>query len=175
MSRLILFSGGVESTAMLTLANEKDIVTTIRDTSKDIYRTYNEKSVEEITKKLEITLHYTDLALPLKHRKYFHYQLLTFIHVAGLWVSRFPEIKEVWYGLSSVGPAEVAKKDFDYCVDFWKRSHPNIELVFPLQHMGKKDIWKLIPKDVQKLVINCNQKIQCNRCHKCSELRQLKG
>ena len=177
MSRLILFSGGVESTAMLTLANENDIVTTIRDTSKDMYRTYSEKAVEEITKKLEIPLHYTDIALPLKHRKDFLYQLLTFIHAAGLWVTRFPEIKEVWYGLDKDGGAGVAKKDFDYCVDFWKRSYPNIELVFPFQYMETKDIWKLIPKDIQKLVINCThpQKIQCNDCHKCSVLRKLKG
>lgn len=174
MSRLILFSGGVESTAMLTLRNPQDIITTVRDTSKSIYRNYNEKAVEEIAKHLGVKIHYTDIAIPIEHKKNNLYQLLTFVHIAGLWVTRFPSIKEVWYGLKKGEPIESMRKEFDWCVDMWGHAYPNTKLSFPFKDMEKGQIWKLIPDDLKPLVINCNEVNPCHTCSKCTELQKLR-
>ena len=174
MSKLILFSGGVESTAMLTKATKDDIVMVIRDTSPKAYITYHPNRVEEIAKAFGIKLHYTDIKIPIERERNFVYQLWTFIPVALLWTSRFPRITEVWYGLNNQEPSDVAKKDFDKCLEIWKTANSNITLKFPFRHLSKQQQWKMIPKHVQPLITSCLFGKFCGICHKCIELKELK-
>lgn len=175
MSRLILFSGGVESTAMLTLASKSDIVTTVRDTSEKMYTTHHSDSVEAITKSFGLDLHYTDLRIPLAHERTSLYQLLTFINLAGLWVTRFPRITEVWYGITKDEPCTTMRSTFDHCVGVWNAQHPKVPLKFPLSHLSKQEIWDMIPEGIQPLVSNCIFESKCGQCRKCIELKNLRS
>ena len=113
MSRLILFSGGVESTALLTKASKDDIVMTIRDTSPNHYHTYHPNRIEEVARAMKVQIQYTDIKIPIEKSKGFVYQLWTFIPIAIMWASRFPEINEIWYGLNNTEPSALAKDDFE--------------------------------------------------------------
>lgn len=45
----------------------------------------------------------------------------------------------------------------------------------PLAHRTKLDLFKLIPRPVQEMVITCQQKVEaCGKCHKCKELEAVK-
>lgn len=175
MSRIILFSGGVESTAMLTLANKDDIVMTIRDTSPNHYYTYHPIAIEKIASAMNHEIQYTDIKIPTEKTKKFLYQLWTFVPIAIIWASRFPEIKEVWYGLNSSEPSTNAKEDFQKCVNTWRTAFPKIMLRFPLKYLSKEQQWNMIPKRVQPLISNCLYNNFCGVCRKCVELKQLRG
>lgn len=172
--KLVLFSGGVESTAMLNLVSDKDIVTTLRDNSSDIPNSYNQDAVENICGELGIKVHYTDLSIPIRHERPNLYQFLTFVHVAGLWVTRFPKITEVLHGLNADEPRGYFKEIFDRYINIWNSFYPNTKFVFPFKDMKKIDIWNLIPERIKPLVISCNQPIPCNHCNKCVELKDLR-
>ena len=174
MSRLILFSGGVESTAMLTRATKNDIVMTIRDTSPRAYITFHQNRVEEIAKLMHVKIHYTDIKIPIEREKDFVYQLWTFVPIAILWASRIPRITEVWYGLNNQEPSDMARKDFEKCVQVFKVAYPNVALKFPLRHLTKKQQWDIIPSNVQPLITSCLFNKFCGTCHKCLELKELR-
>lgn len=176
MNRLILFSGGVESTAMLTKAKKDDIVMAIRDTSPDNHYTYHPNRIEEVARAMDVQIQYTDLKIPI-HKEDFVYQLWTFIPISIMWVSRFPSIKEVWYGLNNKepSPAPIVQDSFDKCVRMWKIACPDVSLKFPLRHLSKEQQWNMIPKRVQPLISNCLYNNFCGVCRKCVELKQLRG
>jgi 7-cyano-7-deazaguanine synthase in queuosine biosynthesis len=174
LSRLILFSGGVESTALLTKASKDDIVMTIRDTSPDDYYTYHPNRIEEVARAMKVQIQYTDLKIPI-HKKQFVYQLWTFIPVAIMWVSRFPEINEIWYGLNNMEPSVSAKDDFEKCIKIWKIAFPQINLRFPLRRFSKEQQWSMIPKHIRPLITTCLNNNFCGTCRKCIELKKLRG
>lgn len=176
MFNLILFSGGVESTALLTKAKKDDIVMTIRDTSPDDHYTYHPNRIEEIAKAMNVKIHYTDLKIPIK-KEDFVYQLWTFIPISIMWASRFPSIKEVWYGLNNTEPSStpVVQDSFDRCVRMWKTTFPNVSLKFPLRHLSKEQQWQIIPKHVQPLITTCLYNTFCGNCRKCLELKKLRS
>jgi len=176
MSRLILFSGGVESTAMLTKANRDDIIMTIRDTSPDDHYTYHPNRIEEIARAMNVKIQYTDLKIPTM-KEQFVYQLWTFVPVCMMWTSRFPSIKEVWYGLNNKEPSSipVVQDSFDRCIKMWKVAFPEIPLKFPLRHLSKEQQWKMIPKHVQPILTNCLYNNFCGTCRKCLELKSLRS
>jgi len=176
LSRLILFSGGVESTALLTKAKKDDIVMTIRDTSPEDYYTYHPNRVEEVAKAMNVKIQYTDIKIPI-HREDFVYQLWTFIPISIMWASRFPSIQEVWYGLNNKEPSTlpVVQDSFDRCVKIWKVAFPNVTLKFPLRHLSKEQQWKMIPKHVQPLITTCLYNTFCGKCRKCLELKNLRS
>ena len=63
MSRLILFSGGVESTALLTRANRFDhILTVVDESSEEMMTTFRKDSVEAILKHFNLRGHYMTIS-----------------------------------------------------------------------------------------------------------------
>jgi 7-cyano-7-deazaguanine synthase in queuosine biosynthesis len=176
MSRLILFSGGVESTALLTKASKDDIVMTIRDTSPNDHYTYHPNRIEEIARAFKVKIQYTDLKIPIM-KEQFVYQLWTFIPIAMMWCSRFPQITEVWYGLNNrePSPAPIVQESFEKCKKIWSIAFPEISLKFPLRHLSKDQQWKMIPKHIQPLISNCLNNNFCGLCRKCVELKHLRG
>lgn len=175
MSRLILFSGGVESTALLTKASKDDIVMTIRDISPNDHYTYHPNRIEEVARAMNVQIQYTDLKIPIQKTKGFVYQLWTFVPISIMWISRFPEITEVWYGLNNTEPSTSAKNDFERCVKIWKVAFPQIDLRFPLRHLSKEQQWVMIPKHVRPLISTCLNNNFCGTCRKCVELKKLRG
>ena len=175
MSRLILFSGGVESTALLTKASKDDIVMTIRDTSPNHYYTYHPSRIEEVAKAMKVQIQYTDIKIPIEKSKGFVYQLWTFIPITIMWASRFPEINEIWYGLNNTEPSALAKDDFEKCVKIWKIAFPQINLRFPLRRFSKEQQWSMIPKHIRPLITTCLNNNFCGTCRKCIELKKLRG
>ena len=175
MSRLILFSGGVESIAMLTKASKDDIVMTIRDTSLNHYHTYHPNRIEEVARAMKVQIQYTDIKIPIEKSKGFVYQLWTFIPITIMWASRFPEINEIWYGLNNTEPSALAKDDFEKCVKIWKIAFPQINLRFPLRRFSKEQQWSMIPKHIRPLITTCLNNNFCGTCRKCIELKKLRG
>lgn len=175
MSRLILFSGGVESTALLTKASKDDIVMTIRDTSLNHYHTYHPNRIEEVARAMKVQIQYTDIKIPIEKSKGFVYQLWTFIPITIMWASRFPEINEIWYGLNNTEPSALAKDDFEKCVKIWKIAFPQINLRFPLRRFSKEQQWSMIPKHIRPLITTCLNNNFCGTCRKCIELKKLRG
>jgi len=174
LSRLILFSGGVESAALLTRASKDDIVMTIRDTSPNDHYTYHPNRIEEIARAFKVKIQYTDLKIPIQKEKNFVYQLWTFIPVAIIWTSRFPQIKEVWYGLNNTEPSESAKNDFERCIKIWSFAFPEVSLKFPLRNLSKEQQWKMIPKNIRPMITTCLYNNFCGTCRKCIELQNLR-
>jgi 7-cyano-7-deazaguanine synthase in queuosine biosynthesis len=175
LSRLILFSGGVESIAMLTKASKDDIVMTIRDTSLNHYHTYHPNRIEEVARAMKVQIQYTDIKIPIEKSKGFVYQLWTFIPITIMWASRFPEINEIWYGLNNTEPSALAKDDFEKCVKIWKIAFPQINLRFPLRRFSKEQQWSMIPKHIRPLITTCLNNNFCGTCRKCIELKKLRG
>ena len=175
MSRLILFSGGVESVAMLTKASKDDIVMTIRDTSPNHYHTYHPNRIEEVARAMKVQIQYTDIKIPIEKSKGFVHQLWTFTPIAIMWASRFPEINEIWYGLNNTEPSALAKDDFEKCIKIWKIAFPQINLRFPLRRFSKEQQWSMIPKHIRPLITTCLNNNFCGTCRKCIELKKLRG
>ena len=149
---------------------------TIRDTSPDDHYTYHPNRIEEVARAMGVQIQYTDLKIPI-HKKQFVYQLWTFIPVSIMWVSRFPEITEVWYGLNNTEPSNspIVQDSFDKCVKAWKTACPTIALKFPLRHLSKEQQWRMIPKHVRPLISTCLNNNFCGSCRKCVELKKLRG
>ena len=176
MNRLILFSGGVESTALLSLATPNDILVTIRDESPNgIPLTYEPEAVRTISEHYGFKVNYCSVKLPYDEGKpKFVYQLWLFHSIVSLWLAKDNSVKEVWYGLNKEEYSKVYK-DFQNIKDSWPILHPSVELKHPLVHLSKEEQWNLIPGDVKPMVRNCLFNFNCRQCKKCLELKKLKG
>ena len=148
---------------------------TIRDTSPNHYYTYHPSRIEEVARAMGVQIQYTDLKIPIQKAKGFVYQLWTFIPIAIMWASRFPEINEIWYGLNNTEPSALAKDDFEKCVKIWKIAFPQINLRFPLRRFSKEQQWSMIPKHIRSLITTCLNNNFCGTCRKCVELKKLRG
>jgi hypothetical protein len=155
MSRLILFSGGVESTALMTMATPDDIALVIRPTDvKDVQAalTYKQSSIDAISKFFNISVHYGEYVLPRIQTKTSHvHQMKMFIGMVHLMVSRYPSIVEVWCGRNCDEP------------------NPNVPFLHPLDHLSKVEQMVLIPKEIRHHISSCVTHNNCGYCFKCKE------
>lgn len=176
MNRLILFSGGVESTALLSIATPNDIIVTIRDESPNgIPLTYEPGAVRSISKYYGFKVNYCSINLPYDPgQPKFVYQVWLFHSIVSLWLAKDSSVKEVWYGLNKEEYSKVYK-DFHKIKDAWPILHPSVELKHPLVHLSKKEQWNLIPDVVKPMVRTCLVNFNCQQCRKCLELKELKG
>ena len=176
MKRLILFSGGIESTAMMVIKDEADVVITIEDESPNEMPTFKRYAVDSISKVMNFDVNYCKIQIPSERpTEHFVYQLWTFVSIASLWVNRDTSIKEVWYGLNSNEPYQPCMEQFERIVKGWEAMHPNVKLVFPLRAMTREQQWRIIPDNIKLLVRNCMFNKNCRQCRKCVELMTFKG
>lgn len=186
MKRLILFSGGVESTALVTIKQDTDVVITIEDTSTGERPSFHRPAILNIAEQLHFSVQFCSFTLPcVRNRMHFAYQLWSFACVAALWLTKDPAITEVWYGLnkSSIPEHDIhhPRKRFAQLEAGWNAWHPTIPLQFPLKDYTKIEQWKMIPDHIKPLVRTCvhniypERDVNCGHCHKCEELRLLKG
>lgn len=174
MSRLILFSGGVESTALLSQARPGDVLLTILPTYPNDWATFRKNSAEAIAKHHGLEIRYARIEMPLEPMPYtFVHQMRSFISVANLWVAKDKLITEVWCGRNSKEPGESLAPFIEQMMAAWAVLHPAVSFLHPLDHLSKRQQWELIPATIRSLVSTCMFHRMCGTCKKCLELTCL--
>lgn len=173
--RLILFSGGVESTALLTLAKPDDIVLNV--VAEGEPKTSSWRAIENIARHFDIRVERAYISSGgASEEGRSVYQLYWLTAVASLRVMQKPKITEVWYGLHAGEPhAGSVQEDFIALRKTWEAVHPNVKLMWPLYHLTKEQQWDLIPEEIRYMVRNCYYLNNCGTCKKCLELKSLSG
>lgn len=173
MSRLILFSGGVESTALMTMSTPDDIAFVIRptDVSSDRELTYNQSSVEAITGLYGLQLHYATFSIPklAEMKDCFVHQMKTFIGLAHIMVNQYPFITEVWCGRNCDEPSPAIAPMIEQHMAAWAILNPNVPFLHPLDHLSKVEQMALIPKEIRHHISSCVTHNNCGYCFKCKE------
>lgn len=167
--KLILFSGGVESTALLTQANHDDIALVIDPVYANDMVTYRKHTMEQIAKAYGLNVVYVNFQLPEFQDSVFVHQMSTFISVCNLMVQRNPQITEVWCGRNVLEPTQDIREFIEKNMAGWNTLHPDIPFNHPLEHLTKKQQWDLIPENIRPLVSSCIYHKFCGRCYKCKE------
>ena len=173
MSRLILFSGGVESTALMTMSTPNDIAFVIRPMDmKEVSTalTYKQSSIDAISKFFNMPVHYGEYMLPRIQTKTSHiHQMKMFIGMAHLMVNRYPDITEVWCGRNCDEPSPAIASMIEQHMAAWPILNPTIPFLHPLDHLSKVEQMALIPKEIRHHISSCVTHNNCGRCYKCKE------
>jgi|688.fasta_scaffold239347_3 hypothetical protein len=173
MSRLIFFSGGVESTALLNQADPmEDVLITILPTFPRDMITSKLESAQAIAERFGFTVNYAQIQLPVEPEPYnFVHQVRTFFSVANLWVAKDLRITELWFGrcLEDVSPPSRPAN----IIPAWNLLYSNIPWSRPLENVSKWDQWQSIPVDVRSMVSSCVTYNNCGKCYKCQEVQKL--
>jgi hypothetical protein len=173
MSRLIFFSGGVESTALLNQADPmEDVLITILPTFPRDMITSKLESAQAIAEQFGFTVNYAQIQLPVEPEPYnFVHQVRTFFSVANLWVAKDLRITELWFGrcLEDVSPPSRPAN----IIPAWNLLYSNIPWSRPLENVSKWDQWQSIPVDVRSMVSSCVTYNNCGKCYKCQEVQKL--
>jgi 7-cyano-7-deazaguanine synthase in queuosine biosynthesis len=174
VSRLILFSGGVESTALLSQARHDDVLLTIQPTYPNDLATYRQGSAEQIAERYGLKMNFAGATVPLEPRPYrFVHKMRVFVSVANLWVAKDASITEVWCGRNAKEPGPSLAPFINQMMDAWDVLQPTVPFLHPLDHLSKREQWELIPQDVRPLVSTCMFHRMCGTCKKCLELTCL--
>lgn len=174
MSRLILFSGGVESTALLSQAKPEDVLLTILPTFPSDMATFRKKSAEAIARHYGLEVRYVQIEILLEPLPYtFVHQMRVFVSVANLWVAKDTRITEVWCGRNIKEPGSAIASFIEQMMSAWKILHPQVSFLHPLDHLSKREQWELIPEEIRPLVSSCVFHCMCGTCYKCLELTCL--
>lgn len=185
--RIILFSGGVESTAMLEMMDEDDILLTYKDKyfighSNIDGVPENLKAIADYYKK---KVHYFELHFSKNNIIHAH-NTTHLIPIAGMLVHRYPQIKEVWFGLSKDDMYKMTYKELgtyalgwyhdEVFLHFWNEVFPNVPLYSPVKDLTKVQLWEMIPDEIKKYTVSCEllegslaDGGGCGDCWKCHE------
>lgn len=170
MSRLILFSGGVESTALLTMSRPDDVVLTINPSFASEVETYRRDLSEQIADHFGRTVQYASITASVDPAPFqFVHQMRAFISVCNLWVAKDTRITEVWCGRNSAEPGEKLRPFIEQMMQAWAVLHPNVAFLHPLDHLSKREQLALIPEAVRPLISSCMHHRWCGTCKKCLE------
>ena len=168
--RLILFSGGVESTALLTRALPGDVLLTIEPTFPNDRPTYHPRNARQIAAMFGHKVHFAHASIPLEPLPYrFVHQMRVFVSLCNLWVAKDARITEVWCGRNSAEPGPKLKPFIDQMMAAWAVLQPQVPFLHPLDHLSKRQQWELIPPEVRHLVSSCMHHQMCGTCAKCLE------
>lgn len=174
MSRLILFSGGVESTALLSRSQLGDVLLTILPTYPNDVATFRKGTAEDIAHHYGLEVRYARIEVPLEPLPYnFVHQMRSFVSVANLWVAKDTAITEVWCGRNAKEPGPTLAPFIDQMMAAWAVLHPAVPFLHPLDHLSKREQWELIPSALRDLVSSCIHHRMCGTCKKCLELTCL--
>lgn len=167
--RLILFSGGVESTALLTRCSRDDVALVVAPTFNNDFATYRKSTCEQLAKRFGVKLVYAKADIPELGAQTFVHQMSAFIGLCNLMVARNPRITEVWCGRNSAEPSADIKDYIERNMAAWGLLQPDVPFLHPLDHLSKREQWALIPADARPLVSSCIYHSFCGMCHKCKE------
>ena len=177
MSRLIFFSGGVESTALLNDADPmEDVLVTILPTFPRDMITSKLESAQAIADRFGFTINYAQIQLPIEPEPYnFVHQFASFIAVAHLWVVKDSSITEIWAGRNSA-EVPVVHDPLNFKTQqlaAWNFMHPSIPFRHPMEKLTKIQQWESIPLYLRHLVSSCVTYNNCGKCYKCVEFQQM--
>lgn len=166
--RAILFSGGVESTALLTMADKEDVLLLV-EPYRGAYVTFLAH------KALKVAAYFGNRVEFLKP-PFFDPAGNTFedfpmlLPLASIWVGTRPGYKNVWFGANSTDwPQPHRRERWERMLAAFNLAHPDCNLQTPLRHLTKLQQWELIPASVRPLVHTCNRQTVCGKCGKCLE------
>lgn len=163
---IIFFSGGVESTALLSIAPPTSIAISVKiDNFNFMPNIYN---IKKIIEQYKIPLEVITLDIKLQKEKWFH-QLNILLTTSILLVNSYKNITNIWYGQNSIEPLSSNEYIFNKIHNDWKYMFPNIEFSAPLKSKSKREQWDLIPNKIKPLVSSCITNNNCKTCHKCME------
>jgi 7-cyano-7-deazaguanine synthase in queuosine biosynthesis len=183
--RLIFFSGGLDSTALLTLSKPDDIIVCIVDTVDNKVATSFDDVVKDkvlkIAKYFDRFVYFNPVHIPaveIESGAGVH-QTNVMFSIANNWAHiKTESLKEVWWGVydSEYNNNVVVKKLRDDWFKAWNILHPNIKFHNPLGHLTKRDCWEMIPEKVRPLVSCCRisppQDWKTCECMKCVQQRR---
>jgi 7-cyano-7-deazaguanine synthase in queuosine biosynthesis len=171
--RLILFSGGVESTALLTIAEKQDILLLSDLPFKNYQTGYDRAKCEQIADYFGNRIVFYECSMPDDGNKWQH-QIHWLMTAAHLYVNSRDDITEVWHGRSQDENRKMSSHKVDTYSkheEAWRILNPKIKLFKPLEFLSKKQQWNLIPDDVKPLVNSCIYNNKCGTCSKCKEFK----
>lgn len=193
--RLILFSGGVESTALCTLANEGDILLVSDRVNSTEGGIWHESSAHAIANYFNLEIQRFTMSGPKGNR--WAHQWHHLFSVAHIVVSRNSGFTEVWYGANSDFSSQ-QQQILETSVRqqhqrAWQILHPDVALRCPLEQLSKRQQWNLIPDAAKSMVVTCTQIFHytdkhastptvsfenhvikgCGRCEKCREFEKF--
>jgi len=186
--RLIFFSGGVESTALLTLSTPDDIIVTIIDPPYQQYNWFSDvdkKKVLKIAKYFNRHIHFNPMHVPAMEieKGVGVHQINHIYEIANHWARiKSESLKEVWDGQTDEEyalnwPNRKLRDDWNKCFEIL---HPNIKFHNPLGHLTKRESWNLIPDEIKPLINYCREfnrpggpgQPDCE-CQKCIRHKQM--
>lgn len=178
MSRLIFFSGGVESTPLLLQADSTDTIVTVGPTFNRILYSYHKENCIKIAEYFGLSIDFVQVSLPVRNKnpKFVH-QFSTFIALAHLWCSRDPDITQVWLGRNSTEVPKIRNLHDPRTRELmsWSTMHPDVPVLHPLEKLTKQQHWELIPDSIKPLVVSCDFQTNCGTCNKCKEFKTSLG
>lgn len=167
--RLILFSGGVESTALLTNAQAGDIALTILPTYGSDKPSFREDTTLKIARYFNIPQMYAKATLPDFGSFGFVHQMSVFVSICNIIVAREKNITEIWCGRNSAEPSDDILDYIERNMKAWNILNPEVAFNHPLDHLSKKEQMDLIPDEIKPLVSSCLYHNACGQCFKCKE------
>lgn len=171
--KLILFSGGVESTALLDNATKEDIILCISSIFPKSLTTYNKDNVEKICNHYGLTPTYATININYVPSIFtFTHQMTEFITICNLMCHKNTDITEIWCGRNSSEPNNNIKDYINKQMILWNMLQENVEFKHPLDYLSKQEQYELIPKEIRKYVSSCIHHSNCGQCNKCKELIQ---
>lgn len=172
MSRLILFSGGVESTALLSIAGNADYLLTVVMESEWYAPSIDLDKNKKLAGMSGLNSIRVKMNYPVLEGLRFVHQVQHFLGVCNVLVQAYG-FTEVWMGLNSTEPPAHSKASYDRAFAAWEKLCPDVPFIVPFGHMTKAEQWRLIPKEMREFVVSCavHQTLE-NGCKKCMERKE---
>ena len=178
--RLILFSGGVESTTLLTIADKKDLLLICDIPRKDFVGGLDHTKCRTIASMYGNE--YLEFKFPVRiEGKQWMHQINWFIFACHLVAESRGDISEVWWGMHHDESHRVnnypidRRRILEKCMTAWRVLQPEIKFLIPLEFETKTQQWQRIPDSVKKYVNWCNHNNDCGVCRKCLEFKKYCG
>ena len=175
-SILIMLSGGVESSALLQLAVNNDYIV------ECVHATWDNKTNMEHKQARKIAEHYNvPYSNIIMNAEEFNSKERTLKPVrqgsrwcaAILLTAPVGDYDEIWFGsfLGEVAPGSTGPAGAEIVL---RSMECEAKICSPLYQMKKIDQWKMLPKEVQRLITSCNEiksdgDLPCGECEKCQE------
>jgi 7-cyano-7-deazaguanine synthase in queuosine biosynthesis len=201
---LLMFSGGLDSTgALWSLLKDKNlklhihhmhlvnkenraavekqavnnILSYINNISNNVvysesYQRYSSYSYSTIMKNNNVTIHENAM---------FDSDMYNFM--AGTICMCLPHIKRVAVGRTLSDDNQSVRKRSKRGNELLKLFAPDVEKIYPVEHLSKAEIYNMLPEDLRNLTWSCRTPIfldkntvkECGECATCLDIQKIKG